>query len=433
MTEFAESRGHVGTNDGAARRARRHAAERRFRLYGILAIVVAVSFLVLLLGSIAVQGYTAFTATQIRLDVTFEPEVIDPEGTGDPELWAGADYGALIRHSLGARFPGVREPEEVRALMALISSGARFDLRDMVLDDPGLIGTTRSVWLPAAADIDMLVKGITPRDVPEDARRVKDNQIAWLDALVAEGAVKRALHLRFFTAGDSRTPERAGIWGAIVGSFYTMMVTLALAFPIGVLTAVYLEEFAPKNRWTDLVEININNLAAVPSIVFGLLGLAVFLNVYHLPRSAPVVGGMTLALMTLPTIIIATRSALAAVPPSLREAALAIGASPLQVVMHHTLPAAMPGVLTGTIIGMARALGETAPLLMIGMVAFIADIPGGPSDPATVLPVQVFLWAGSSERAFAEKTAAATLVLLVFLIAMNGLAVYLRKKFEKRW
>ncbi len=433
MTEFAESRGHVGTNDGAARRARRHAAERRFRLYGILAIVVAVSFLVLLLGSIAVQGYTAFTATQIRLDVTFEPEVIDPEGTGDPELWAGADYGALIRHSLGARFPGVREPEEVRALMALISSGARFDLRDMVLDDPGLIGTTRSVWLPAAADIDMLVKGITPRDVPEDARRVKDNQIAWLDALVAEGAVKRALHLRFFTAGDSRTPERAGIWGAIVGSFYTMMVTLALAFPIGVLTAVYLEEFAPKNRWTDLVEININNLAAVPSIVFGLLGLAVFLNVYHLPRSAPVVGGMTLALMTLPTIIIATRSALAAVPPSLREAALAIGASPLQVVMHHTLPAAMPGVLTGTIIGMARALGETAPLLMIGMVAFIADIPGGPSDPATVLPVQVFLWAGSPERAFAEKTAAATLVLLVFLIAMNGLAVYLRKKFEKRW
>lgn len=433
MTEFAESRGHVGTNDGAARRARRHAAERRFRLYGILAIVVAVSFLVLLLGSIAVQGYTAFTATQIRLDVTFEPEVIDPEGTGDPELWAGADYGALIRHSLGARFPGVREPEEVRALMALISSGARFDLRDMVLDDPGLIGTTRSVWLPAAADIDMLVKGITPRDAPEDARRVKDNQIAWLDALVAEGAVKRALHLRFFTAGDSRTPERAGIWGAIVGSFYTMMVTLALAFPIGVLTAVYLEEFAPKNRWTDLVEININNLAAVPSIVFGLLGLAVFLNVYHLPRSAPVVGGMTLALMTLPTIIIATRSALAAVPPSLREAALAIGASPLQVVMHHTLPAAMPGVLTGTIIGMARALGETAPLLMIGMVAFIADIPGGPSDPATVLPVQVFLWAGSPERAFAEKTAAATLVLLVFLIAMNGLAVYLRKKFEKRW
>lgn len=433
MTEFAESRGHVGTNDGAARRARRHAAERRFRLYGVLAIVFAVSFLVLLLGSIAVQGYTAFTATQIRLDVTFEPEVIDPEGTGDPELWAGADYGALIRHSLSARFPGVREPEEVRALTALISSGARFDLRDMVLDDPGLIGTTRSVWLPAAADIDMLVKGIIPRDAPEGARRVKDNQIAWLDALGAEGAVKRAPNLRFFTAGDSRTPERAGIWGAIVGSLYTMMVTLVLAFPIGVLTAVYLEEFAPTNRWTDLVEININNLAAVPSIVFGLLGLAVFLNVYHLPRSAPVVGGMTLALMTLPTIIIATRSALAAVPPSLREAALAVGASPLQVMMHHTLPAAMPGVLTGTIIGMARALGETAPLLMIGMVAFIADIPGGPSDPATVLPVQVFLWADSPERAFAEKTAAATLVLLVFLIAMNGLAVYLRKKFEKRW
>ena len=269
--------------------------------------------------------------------------------------------------------------------------------------------------------------------MPARARRLNDRQIGWLDTLAAEGRVEQQFNTAFFTAGDSREPELAGIAGAVVGSFYTLLVTLALAFPIGVASAVYLEEFAPKNRWTDLVEVNVNNLAAVPSIIFGLLGLAVFINVFGLPRSSPLTGGLVLALMTLPTLIIAARATLKSVPPSIRDAARAMGASRVQTVTHHVLPLAMPGMLTGTIIGMAQALGETAPLLMIGMVAFIADVPGGPLDPATVLPVQIYLWADSPERAFVERTAAAILVLLVFLIVMNALAVVLRKRFERRW
>jgi phosphate transport system permease protein len=262
---------------------------------------------------------------------------------------------------------------------------------------------------------------------------LSDREIAWIDALERRERVRSSFALRFFTSGDSREPELAGIWGAVVGSFLTLLVTLAIAFPLGVSAAVYLEEFAPHNRLTDLIEVNINNLAAVPSIVFGLLGLAVYLNAFGLPRSAPLVGGLTLALMTLPTIIITARVAIEAVPPSIREAARGIGASPLQVVGHHVLPLAMPGILTGTIIGMARALGETAPLLMIGMVAFIVDVPAGFTDAATALPVQIFLWADSPERAFVEKTAGAILVLLGFLIAMNGSAIWLRRRFERRW
>jgi phosphate transport system permease protein len=279
----------------------------------------------------------------------------------------------------------------------------------------------------------MLNKGFIDRDVPEADRRITDKQIGWYDTLEAKGLIRSAFNTTFLTAGDSREPELAGVGGAVVGSFYMMLATLILSFPLGVLTAVYLQEFAPRNRWTDLIEVNINNLAAVPSIVFGLLGLAIFLGFFGLPRSAPLVGGMVLALMTLPTIIIATRISLGAVPPSIREAAYGIGASPLQVVLHHVLPLAMPGILTGTIIGMARALGESAPLLMIGMVAFIVDIPSGPVDAATILPVQIYLWADSPERAFTEKTSAAIMILLVFLIAMNSLAVYLRKKFEIKW
>jgi phosphate transport system permease protein len=282
-------------------------------------------------------------------------------------------------------------------------------------------------------DIDSLIKGAIDRHLPEGDRRVKDQEIAWIDTLEARGGVELRFNKAFFTSGDSREPEQAGIWGAVVGSAYTLLITLLLSFPIGVLSAVYLEEFAPKNRWTDLIEVNINNLAAVPSIIFGLLGLAVFLGTFGLPRSAPLVGGMVLALMTLPTIIIAGRAALKAVPPSIREAALGVGASPLQVVTHHVLPLALPGIMTGTIIGMAQALGETAPLLMIGMVAFIVDIPGGVTDPATVLPVQIYLWADSPERAFVEKTNGAIMVLLAFLIVMNALAVLLRKRFERQW
>jgi phosphate transport system permease protein len=254
-----------------------------------------------------------------------------------------------------------------------------------------------------------------------------------MDALTRDGALRLAFNTRFFKVADSRYPELVGIWGGIVGSFYTLLITLALAFPLGVMAAIYLEEFAPRNRLTDLIEVNISNLAAVPSIVFGLLGLAVFLNVFGMPRSAPLAGGAVMALMSLPIIIIAARAALRAVPPSIREAALGLGASKLQVVVHHVLPLAMPGILTGTILAMAHALGETAPLLMIGMVAFIVDVPSGPLDAATVLPVQIFMWADSPERGFVEKTSAAIMVLLVFLLGMNALAIWLRKKFERRW
>ena len=291
----------------------------------------------------------------------------------------------------------------------------------------------RTLWLLADDDIDVLVKGHSPRDVPEADRRVDDRQLGWLTALEQQGRVDLRFNRYFFTSGDSREPELAGIRGALMGSFYMLLVTVLLAFPIGVAAAVYLEEFAPKNRWADLIEVNINNLAAVPSIVFGLLGLAVFINWMALPRSAPLVGGLSLSLLTLPVIIIASRAAIQAVPPSIRQAALGLGASEMQVVFHHVLPLALPGMLTGAIIGMSRALGETAPLLMIGMVAFIVDVPGGFTDPATALPVQIFLWADSPERAFAERTSAAIIVLLGFLLLMNLAAVIIRKRMERKW
>ncbi len=297
--------------------------------------------------------------------------------------------------------------------------------------DPTLIGKTIPLWLPADDLTDMLMKGNIERNTPETERALSDKQIQWVDQLIAQGRLEQHFNTTFFTAGDSREPELAGIRGAVAGSLLTLLVTLVLSFPVA--AAVYLEEFAPKNRWTDLVEVNINNLAAVPSIVFGLLGLAVFLNFFGMPRSSPLVGGLVLSLMTLPTIIIASRASLQAVPPSIREAALGVGASKMQTIFHHVIPLAMPGMMTGTIIGLSRALGETAPLLMIGMVAFIVDVPGSITDPATGLPVQIFLWADSPERAFVERTSAAILVLLTVLIAMNGLAVYLRMKFERRW
>ncbi len=407
--------------------AKRYRAERRFRLYGLSAIVLSITALALLFVSIIGNGYTAFWQTRIRLDITFDAEVLQRD------TLAGADYAALVRTALQKMFPEVKSRQERRLLNGLISSGAAYELRDLALKDPDIVGKTVSLWLFADDDIDMIVKGQFSRDVAEENRRVSDQQLAWLDRLSAEGRVEEQFNLTFFRSGDSREPEQAGIWGAVMGSFFTLVITLVLSFPIGVAAAVYLEEFARKNRWTDLIEVNINNLAAVPSIVFGLLGLAVFLNFFGLPRSAPLVGGLVLTLMTLPTIIIASRSALTSVPPSIREAALGVGASKMQMVVHHVLPLAVPGMLTGTIIGMARALGESAPLLMIGMVAFIVDIPKGVFDPATVLPVQIFLWADSPERAFVERTSAAIIVLLGFLLVMNATAVILRKKFERRW
>ncbi|MDP7191197.1 MAG: phosphate ABC transporter permease PstA [Alphaproteobacteria bacterium] len=425
---------HMSTSKlTAASLHRRHAVEKRFRAYGVVAIVTALVFLIILLSSMLSKGYSAFFQAQIRLPVFFSQDVIDPKRTNSSEIIARANYQILVRNALKARFPDVKKRHEVKKLTMLISRGARRHLRAMVAHEPSLIGTTQEVWLLASGDADMFLKGAIPRDIPEKSRRINDRQIAWLNALEEDGASRRRFNVNFFTAGDSREAEQAGIWGAIVGSALTLIVTLILSFPVSVTAAVYLEELSTKNWWTDFLEVNINNMAAVPSIIYGLFGLAIFLNVMHLPRSAPVVGGIVLALMTFPTIIIATRASLKAVPPSIREAARGLGASPAQVVLHHVLPLAMPGIFTGTIIGMSRALGESAPLLMIGMVAFIVDIPQGLFDPASVLPVQIYLWADSPERAFVEKTAAATLVLMVFLVVMNATAVILRRKFEKRW
>ncbi len=386
-----------------------------------------------LLASILHGGLTAFVSTQIRLDVEFDPKVIDARGGREALLQA--DWAKIVDAALEAKFPDATSRPARRALSGLVSPGAQQELRNMVIADPSLIGQKRTVWLTASSDVDMFMKGYYERPKPgaPEGGRINERSIGWIDRLVAEGAIEKRFNTRFFTAADSREPELVGVWGGIVGSFYTLLITLALAFPIGVAGAIYLEEFAPKNRFTDLIEVNINNLAAVPSIVYGLLGLAVFINAFGMPRSAPLVGGCVLALMSLPIIIIAGRAALKAVPPSIREAALGVGASKMQMVLHHVLPLAMPGMLTGTILAMAHALGETAPLLMIGMVAFVVDIPTSPLQAATVLPVQIFMWADHPERGFVEKTSAAIIVLLVFLLAMNAVAIYLRKKFERKW
>jgi len=415
------------------RLAKRYARERRFRWYCRAAVAVAVLALVVLFGDILRKGWGAFLAAEVELEVYYDPQVIDPSGTRDPQTLGFADYAALWRLPLAERFGVADDRAARRELYALVSDGAGYELRERVLDDPSLIGSRQTLWLLADDEVDLLRKGHVERDVPEAERRLSDRQLGWLDALDAEGRVRLAFNIPFLTNGDSREPELAGILGAALGSLFTMAITLALCFPLGVATAIYLEEFAPQNRWTDLIEVNINNLAAVPSIVFGLLGLAVFLNFFGLPRSAPLVGGLVLSLMTLPTIIISARVAIKTVPPSIREAAYGLGATPLQVIQHHVLPLAMPGILTGTIIGMARALGETAPLLMIGMVAFIVDVPHGPLDPATALPVQVYLWADSPERAFVERTSGAIIVLLGFLILMNGAGVWLRRRSEQSW
>jgi phosphate transport system permease protein len=412
---------------------RRYRAEHRFRYYGIGAVATAFLFLALLFASIFSEGVSAFRQTAIALEITFDADALGVAAEPSAGWHQTADFQGLVKSSLRTRFPEVTKRREKRELYRLMSSGAGFELRPLAADEPAILGTSRRIWLTASDDVDMLVKGRTRRDQPASVRRVSDRQLAWLEALEEEGALKTRFNWTFLTGGDSREPELAGILAALVGSLLSLAVCFALSFPLGVLTAVYLEEFAPKNRWTDLIEINVNNLAAVPSIVFGLLGLAFFLNVAGLPRSAPLVGGMVLALMTLPTIIIASRAVIKAVPPSLREAAMALGASPVQTAFHHVVPAALPGMLTGTIIGMARALGETAPLLMIGMVAFIVDVPRGLLDPATALPVQIFLWADSPERAFLERASAAIMVLLAFLVCMNLVAVILRQRFEQRW
>jgi len=415
----------------AQRLAGRHRVEKLFRSLGIASIAFGVLAVVVLFTDIISKGSGAFVQSAIELRVHYDQQVLGIDKVDDESL-AWANFEGVIRESLRERFPEAQSRGEKRELYSLVSTGAPFTLRDRLKANPELLGKTETVWLAADDDVDTFVKSLD--DSKEGFRgRTSEQKAGWIEQLLDSGELKKRFNTTFFTNGDSREPEQAGIRAALVGSLFTLLVTLALSFPIGVAAAIYLEEYAPKNRWTDLIEVNINNLAAVPSIVFGLLGLAIFINFFELPRSAPLVGGLVLTLMTLPTIIISSRAALKAVPPSIREAAMGMGASRMQVVFHHVLPLALPGMLTGAIIGMAQALGETAPLLMIGMVAFIVDVPGGITDPATVLPVQIFLWADSPERAFVERTSAAIMVLLSFLIAMNASAVLLRKKLERRW
>ena len=398
---------------------RRYAAERRFRLAGLFAVGLSALFLAFLLSNMAWKGLGGFTRYEAALPIDFPRSdlVLDPAALKGPdasEVVAGADVeGALSKAASGAFGPGAAE---------MFGAAAERSLGRQLIRDPALLNQRVTLWLPVGSKVDVA------------AKQGSDAAIESLvHQLQAKHALRRTVNTDFLTESDATDPSAVGIWGALKGTFLTIMVTMLLAFPVGVLAAVYLEEFASRNRWTDAIEVSINNLAAVPSIIFGLLGLAVFLNFMHLPRSAPLVGGLTLALMTMPVIVIASRNAIMSVPPSIRDAALGVGASKMQVVFHHVLPLALPGILTGTIIGMARALGETAPLLMIGMRAFIAAPPSGITDSATVLPVQIFLWSDEVDRGFVEKTSAAIIVLLLFMLLMNGLAIYLRNRFEQRW
>jgi phosphate transport system permease protein len=412
---------------------RRYAAERRFRLYGVLAIGFAVFMLGFLAVTVVAQGYSAFWQTRIALDVMIDPAEVDPQNTRLPESLATGDFQAVVRESLRGLFPEVDSRADRRALNDFLSNAAGDDVKRLVMENPNLVGTTQRVEVLASTDVDMLAKGRISREAAEADRPIKDQAIVWYDKLAADGRIASSFNVNFFATGDSREPEQAGLGGAMMGTFLTVVTAILLSLPISVAAAIYLEEFAAKNKITDIIEVNINNLAAVPSIVFGLLGLAVLLGFFGLPRGAPLVGGMVLSLMTLPTIIIATRAALKAVPPSIREAAYGVGASKQQVVMHHVLPLAMPGVMTGAIIGTARAMGESAAVLMIGMVAFIVDVPTSITDSSTVLPVQIYLWADAPERGFVERTSAGIMVMLVFLVLMNAAAVVIRRKFERRW
>lgn len=409
---------------------RRYRKERRFRFYGIAAIGVALLSLVILFTDIIGKGYTGFIKTTITLDVVLDGEVMYLQDAADPEQLDMADFQAPIIRALQQYFPEAEDRRDVRELSRLAGSYASNQVRDLLKAQPELLGTTQTLEFLAHDSVSVYVKHA---DNPSYSIRLSEQQQRWVDQLVADGVIDTAFNDVLFSRGDSREPSNAGILGAIVGSLLTMVVTLVIAFPVGVAAAIYLEEFAPQNRITDFIEVNINNLAAVPSIIFGLLGLAVFIGLFGMPRSVPVVGGLVLALMTLPTIIISSRAAIKSVPPSIREAAEGIGASKMQVVLHHVLPLAMPGMLTGSIIGMAQALGETAPLLLIGMVAFIVEVPDGFFSSATVLPVQIYLWAGSAEQGFVELASAGIMVLLTFLISMNALAIWLRKRLERRW
>jgi phosphate transport system permease protein len=398
------------------RLAKRYASERRFKAYGSVALALTSAFLLYLLVDIARKGWPAFVEHRATIDVTLDAATIDAANPG------AADFSGLVKNAWRAQFPDLNSRSDKKKLNLLLSQDASEDLRQRVIADPSMIGQTVKADILLSDEADLFLKG-----------QSQEVDTTLLEKVTATVQVDRHFSWRVFSNGDSREPELAGLHGAIVGSLFTVAVALALGLPIGVGAAIYLEQFAPRNRWTDLIEVNINNLAAVPSIIFGLFGLAMFLNVFGMPRSAPLVGGLVLALLVLPTIIIASRAALKAVPPSIKEAALGVGASDQQAVFHHVVPLALPGILTGAILGLARAFGETAPLLMIGMVAFIADVPRGFTDAATVLPVQIYLWSDLPELAFQSKTAAAIMVLVAILFALNAVAIFLRKKFERRW
>ena len=415
--------------EGAAnrRRAKRARTDLWLKGAGLTAILIALTMLTILIGSLVYNGYSAFTQTHVTLEIPIDPARVSAEDPGD------ANFRAMVNDALLAQLPGVTGRKAEREATDILSNGAQYIVRDRVEANPDLIGRTLTIAVPVSDPFDQLHKGSVDRQTPEDRRLVKDHEIGYFDTLLDKGLISKPFNTALFTNADSRFPELAGLSGALWGSFYALLVCFLVSFPVGIMAALYLESFAPRNRWTDLIEVNINNLAAVPSVVFGLLALAVFLGWFGLPRSTPLVGGLTLALMTLPTIIIASRAAIKAVPPSIREAALGLGASKQQAELGQVLPLAMPGILTGTIIGLAQALGETAPLLLIGMNAFITSPPGGLLESATALPTQIFIWADSPERGFVSRTSAAICVLLAFLICMNALAIFMRKRFERRW
>ena len=413
---------------------KRHRKETRLKYYGVFSILLGLSFLVVLLGSISLNGYTALQQTVVSININVAIDTIyDKNGKISDEIMFGTNWDGIAKKAFREHFPEVTGRLEKRKLSDLISANAGHEIQQLIYKNPDYLNQKIEIWVNASDDVDQFVKGRMTMNIPEDQRRLNNQQLAWVNYLIDKKLIKKEFNSTFFTSADSREPESAGILGSILGSAMIMMITVILALPFAVMSAIYLEYFAKPGKITDFIEVNINNLAAVPSIVFGLLGLAVFLNFFELPRSAPIVGGLVLALMTLPTIIIASRASIRAVPPSIRDAALGLGASKMQAALDQVLPLAFPGILTGTIIGIARAIGETAPLLMIGMVVFLVDLPQGFTDPATALPVQIFIWSDSAERAFYERSSLAIMILVLFLIGINLLAVLLRKKFEKKW
>ena len=413
---------------------KRHAREKRLKFYGIVSICIALMMLVTLMASIALNGYTAMQQAYIPLKIMVSSEkLLNSDGEVDAQKALLFNWDSKVKKAFRANFSEVTSRSDKKELNRLISSNSGYDVKQFFIKNVDAFNNERVIWITASDDVDQYLKGRFNTDIPEEDRRLTDKQLKWIDGMRSEGLLKLKFNKNFFTSADSREPESSGILGAVVGSALTMFVTILFALPLAVMASIYLEYFAKPGRVTDFIEININNLAAVPSIVFGLLGLALFLSFFGLPRSIPLVGGLVLALMTTPTVIIATRASIRAVPPSIKDAALGLGASNMQAAFHHVVPLAMPGILTGTIIGIAQALGETAPLLMIGMVAFIIDIPSGFTSPSTALPVQIFMWADSAERAFYERSSLAIMFLVVFLILINLTAVILRRKFEKKW